>query len=132
MKKPIVLVVDDEPDIAELIVKSIATMGLQSVVASRFEDALPLTGDSNVVVAIADIFVPGMGGIEGISRIKRLNGACRVIAVSGGFRRMNSADALRAAAIVGADAVLPKPFRPKELCALVTEVLDTAKSQETA
>lgn len=132
MKKPVVLVVDDDSEIADLIVESVATMGFQCVVASRFEDALPLIDDSNLAIAIVDIFVPGIGGIEGISRIKVLNRNCRVIAVSGGFRRMNGADALRAAEIVGADAVLPKPFRPKELCTLVSEVLDAGSGQETA
>ncbi|MBO6950104.1 MAG: response regulator [Rhodospirillales bacterium] len=132
MKKPVVLIVDDDPEIADLIVESVATMGFQCVVASCYEDVLPLIKDQNLVLAVVDIFVPGIGGIEGISRIKSVNDACRVIAVSGGFRRMNGADALRAAEIVGADAILPKPFRPKELCAIVSEVLDTDNGQVSA
>lgn len=132
MKKPIVLVVDDDSEISELIVDGIAKMGFQCVVASRFEDALPLVEDKNLVIAIVDIFVPGIGGIEGIRQIKMLNSNCRILAISGGFRRMNGADALRAADIVGADGVLPKPFRPSELCAVVEELLVSENGKETA
>ncbi len=132
MKKSVVLVVDDDKDLSEFIVNSLSRSGFQCVVAMQVEDALPLIGDKKLAIAIVDIFMPGIGGIEGIRRIKQLNSECRVLAISGGFRRMNGADALRAAHIVGADAVLAKPFRQTELRALIDELLVEVRESKSA
>ncbi len=123
MKRSIALVVDDDEDLAQFVVDCITRIGFQCVVATRIEDVTPLMMDAKVVLAIVDVFLPGIGGIEGIRKIKELNPGCRVVAISGGFRHMGGADALRAAQIVGADTVLSKPFRKRELVDTIDELL---------
>ena len=39
---------------------------------------------SNIALFMADIFMPGMGGIEGIKKIRDMSPATTIIAMSGG------------------------------------------------
>ncbi len=67
--------------------------------------------------------MPGMGGIEGIVRIKKNWPDIKIIAISAGYEGMDKEKTLKAAALRGADRVLPKPFSEEELTGVIGELL---------
>jgi CheY-like chemotaxis protein len=72
---------------------------------------------------VTDIVMPNQEGIETIMQLKRLERPPRVIAISGGGRR-GGQDFLQWARHLGADAILPKPFRTSELIEIARTLLE--------
>ena len=73
-------------------------------------------------VAIMDIVMPELDGIEAIRRIRTDYPGLRVIAMSGGGQ-IDKADFLHMAEALGADRVLEKPVRSERLLELVGSVM---------
>jgi len=99
--------------------------GYLAALSSSAEEAIKRLEKQQCDVVITDIFMPGMGGIEGIKAIRQIAPNVKIIAVSGGFSDMPSNDALLAAQKLGADATLAKPF---EFDALEATILDVTNS----
>jgi len=119
-----ILVVDDDPDITGVIVKALNERENRIVSMNRMEVVLESSCElATYDVAIVDLFMPGIGGIEGIKRIKERNPNCKAIAISGGWGEMCVSDALSAAKKIGADMVLAKPFRIRDIRDAVSRVL---------
>lgn len=110
-----ILVIDDDPDITSVISRGLVWDGHQVAVSFSMEDALVQFEHLNYDLVIIDIFMDGMGGIEGIKTIREIQVGAKIIAISGGFSDMSPEDALHAAGKIGADAVLPKPFELDKL-----------------
>ena len=66
-------------------------------------------------VAIADIFTPGIGGIEGIKLVREALSDTHIIAMSSGWDGMTAANSGLAAGKIGANAFLKKPFKIEDL-----------------
>ena len=118
-----ILIVDDDTSILELSVRALRRSQFDIVMADRMEEALAGFGTDAYDLVITDIFMPGLGGIEGIRRMRETWPEVKILAISAGFAEMSSASALDAARKIGADSVLPKPFGPAELRDAVAEVL---------
>jgi CheY-like chemotaxis protein len=65
-----VLVVDDEPEIAELIAGQLAPLDVQATIASSGEDALRLLRREHYDAVTLDILMPGMDGFEVLREIR--------------------------------------------------------------
>lgn len=119
-----VLVVDDCRVIRTLTTRALAEDGYRISEARTMEEAFERIDIAHVDVVITDIFMPGMGGIEGIGIIKATWPEVAIIAMSAGAeRRLDTTQALSAAKHIGANALLPKPFTASDLCFLVEAVL---------
>jgi CheY-like chemotaxis protein len=70
------------------------------------------------------MFMPERDGIEIIQEIRRLQPDLPIVAMSGGWRTMKSAQTLEVARALGADAVLSKPFDRESLLAALNAALD--------
>lgn len=127
---PRVLVIDDDEGVANVIWSVLEREGYRVTVADRMEQALIVLGQKGdrCDLVLTDIFMEGMGGIEGIRRIRAARPEVRIIAISGGWGAIDGATALRAAAEVGADDAICKPFRADELREKVARLLDAADS----
>ena len=120
-----VLVVEDCRVIRTLTTRALAAEGYRISEARTMEEAFERIDIAHVDVVITDIFMPGMGGIEGISIIKGTWPEVAIIAMSAGSeKRLDTTQALSAAKHIGADALLPKPFTGDDLTMLVEAVLD--------
>lgn len=119
-----ILVVDDDPGITDLIARSLSGLDFQVVVSHQMEHVLQGGPSLEYKVALIDVFMPGMGGIEGIRLLRQQVPGCRIIAMSGGWSEMTADEALRAADRVGADALLAKPFHVEDLEKLVRRMVD--------
>ena len=123
MRKPLVLVIDDDPGMTDLISFSLTDRGYQVVVSFAMEAALGQFEHMNYDLVITDIFMNGMGGIEGIQRIRSMQPNTKIIAISGGYASMTPEQTLQAASKIGADTALAKPFTTEELEQAVSGLL---------
>jgi CheY-like chemotaxis protein len=112
-----VLVVEDRPDILELMLLSLEGAGFEVEAALNGREALEVQQRRAVDVVITDIFMPEMDGIETIDRIRAEYPDTRIIAMSCGAD--DKQDYLKVARQIGADATLAKPFATAELLQLV-------------
>ena len=71
MDSHIVLIVDDESSVREVVSVLLAEMGVKTLAAETGEDALAMIGENAVSVALVDIKLPGINGIEVIGEIKK-------------------------------------------------------------
>ena len=124
-----VLVVDDCRVVRKLVTMALAAEGYRISEARSMEEALESVDIAHVDVVITDIFMPGMGGIEGIQIIKQAWPSVSLIAMSAGAdartakAQIDNPQVLSAARYMGAHALLPKPFTPEDLTELVATVL---------
>lgn len=83
---PKILVVDDDPDVREILAETLTEFGYRVVQASSGEEALPLLAQrQDIALLITDVRMPGMSGLElaGMAQIR--DPRLRVIVMSGYF-----------------------------------------------
>lgn len=119
-----ILIVEDDDLMVDLVYAVLTNLGYQVFSAHRMEVALINFKQLHYDLVITDLFMDGMGGVEGIVRISSFGKDIPIIATSAGYKDMPAEKALLAARKIGATAALPKPFTPEQLGRLVTEVLD--------
>lgn len=117
-----VLVVEDDPGVRELIESVLLEEGHHVVSTLEGESAFARVVEQQFDMVITDIFMPRMDGLEFIMELSRLARRPRVLAISGGGA-YGTHDYLPIARHLGADATLVKPFRTRELVALVQSIL---------
>jgi len=96
--------------------------GYDVVEAMRAEQVLQAAAHGDYAVVIMDIFMPGMGGIQAIQKIREENADCVIFAVSAGMGNMPGEDAIRAAVKIGANGGFTKPLDIDVLMKAVQEV----------
>lgn len=122
-----ILVVDDCRVVRKLATSALAEKGYRISEARTMEEAFDRIDIAHVDIVLTDIFMPGMGGIEGIQIIRGTWPEVRIIAMSAGVERgLDHTKALSAAKYMGANAQLPKPFNATDLTLLVDAVLGDA------
>ena len=113
-----VLVVEDDADIAALIVHYLQTAGHTAHRLASGADVMPYLAAHQVDLVILDLMLPGLGGMEVCRAIRRdpATGAIPIIMLTA---RGDEADRV-AGLEEGADDYVTKPFSPKELIARVS------------
>jgi two-component system response regulator ResD len=115
-----VLVVDDEPTIAEIVARYLERAGYHARVAGDGAQALALSAQSPPDLVVLDIMLPGIDGLEVMRRLHEQDGPpARVILLTARGREAERIVGLRR----GADDYVVKPFSPGELVARVEAVL---------
>ena len=109
-----VLVVDDDAAIASLVVAVLAGAGMEGVACHSGEEALALLAREDVDLALLDIMMPGMDGLELCARIRQKSDLPVIFLTA----KDGESDLVTGFAL-GADDYLVKPFRPRELVARV-------------
>jgi CheY-like chemotaxis protein len=111
---PTVLVIDDEPDLTEMIRAALEEDGYR-VLAAVDEAALEVARAQRPDLILLDLAMPGIDGVEMLERL-RAEGASASIPVVA----MSAAERLSAvAAVLPLDDRLPKPFDLDDLRAIV-------------
>lgn len=120
------LVVDDSETVGEIMRSYLKKNGINTVVKTTWEAALSGWDTLGVDLVFTDIFMPGMGGVEGIRHVRANWAALPIVAFSEGLgSRMEPDKALLAAEKIGADATLAKPLSEKRVMDVVRRVLPT-------
>lgn len=123
MKK--ILVIDDDAGVRGTIVRILERKGYQTLVAADGARGLSMCRREPPDLVITDIIMPEKEGLETIREIRKERSDIKVLAISGGGR-LGNIDYLAIAGMLGADAVLPKPFAPTELLEVVQRCIGPA------
>lgn len=108
-----IIVVDDEPIIADTLVNILEGEGHDALAVSHGESAVKWAKLLPADAVISDVIMPGMDGIETAKAITKLLPHCRIILFSG---QSASVDMLAKARSEGyAFEVLSKPINPEKL-----------------
>lgn len=78
-----VLLVDDEEEYASILSERLARRGMEIMTAAGGDEALSVLGEGQFDVALVDVMMPGMNGLELLKQIKRLHADVGVILLSG-------------------------------------------------
>jgi DNA-binding response OmpR family regulator len=121
-----VLIVEDDPDIAEGLRYNLEREGLRAVVAGTGEKGLELSLDKTnpPALVLLDLMLPGMSGMELCRRLRREPAARKmpVIMLTAKGTEAERVEGLE----LGADDYVTKPFSVRELVARVRAVLRRA------
>lgn len=117
-----VLLIDDEKMLRDVLRDAFEAAGYDVAVAANGTDGVRLFEEAPSDIIVTDILMPDKDGLEVIMELRKRHPNVKIVAISGGDRTGNR-QYLRIARELGAARILPKPFRPKELLALVEEVL---------
>ena len=123
-----ILIVDDEPDIRELIEYNLRKEGYQVTTAVNGKEAIKLAKENTPDLIILDIMMPEMDGIE----------ACRIMRTMPEFRQTfmvfltaRSEEYSEIAGFnVGADDYIAKPIKPRVLVSRINAILRRNVQQE--
>jgi DNA-binding response OmpR family regulator len=116
-----VLVVEDDADIASLIVHYLTPAGYESEIVANGSDALAAARRKPPDLVILDRMLPGLDGLE-ICRALRADAALGAVPILMLTARAEETDRI-AGFEIGADDYVTKPFSPKELVARVGALL---------
>ncbi len=125
-----VLIVDDEPDLVELVSYNLKKEGYQVTTASDGGAALEKARRKNFDLIILDLMLPGIQGIE-LCRILRNDPKTERVPIIMLTAKGDEADRIKGLE-TGADDYMAKPFSPRELIARVKAVLRRTGEQAQA
>ena len=117
-EKTLILIVDDDPNIAQLISLYLAKEGFTTITAGSGADALQLFSSRSPSLVLLDIMLPVMDGWE-VCRSIRSSSKVPIIMLSAKDETIDKVLGLE----LGADDYITKPFDGKELVARVRAVL---------
>lgn len=121
---PLVMIVDDDPDLRRLVEMKLHMHGIQTVAAAGGLEALELLQTTPVDCVVLDVMMPGVDGIETCRRIRADLGltALPVVMLTARARGQD----IEAGMAAGASDYVVKPFSPRELLARVTAWMQDA------
>jgi len=122
---PYVLIVEDEPGIAEMLRYNLAAAGFDAGIATDGDEALVTIAERLPDLVLLDWMLPGTSGIEVCRQLRRKR-ETRSIPVIMLTARGEEADRVRGLDS-GADDYVTKPFSPSELVARVRAVMRRAR-----
>ena len=116
-----ILIIEDEPDILEVIQYNLEREGHKVVACRNGEQGLSRIRTDNPDLVILDLMLPGMDGVE-VCRQVKADPITRAIPVIMVTAKSEESDVVLGLGI-GADDYISKPFSPRELVARVKVVL---------
>lgn len=119
--KQLILVVDDDPDIARFVEVNLTLQGFEVIVAYDGEQALTVIGERQPDLAVVDLMMPKVDGLELTRRLRAnpLTAPIPIIMLTARGLTVDKVLGLTA----GADDYLVKPFDTLELVARVNSTL---------
>ena len=126
--QPVVLVVDDEPDVVDLVRYRLRGAGMSVIVAGDGLTALRTARERRPDLIVLDLMLPEMRGEE-VCRQLRADRETAAIPILMLTAKGDPADRI-AGLEVGADDYLGKPFSPRELILRVEAILRRARAAE--
>jgi CheY-like chemotaxis protein len=112
-----IIVVDDEPVIADTLVEILKGEGCEAIAVSDGPSAVKWAPMVHPDAVICDVIMPGMNGIQTAKAILRLIPECRIILFSG---QATSLDLLQQAREQGYEfEILAKPINPAALLSVL-------------
>lgn len=108
--RPVAVVIEDDPEVAELLALVLAQSGLAPVVATDGLAGVEAVRTHQPAITTVDVALPGIDGYEVTRRIRQFS-STYVVMVSA----LTGEDDILGGFAAGADDYVAKPFRPREL-----------------
>ena len=124
--KPVIMIVDDDPNIAQLVQLYLQKDGFDTVIYGRGDEALSAFKQNPPALMVLDIMLPGMDGWQ-VCRAVRQISQIPIIMLTAKDETFDKVLGLE----LGADDYVTKPFEGKELAARVKAVLRRSASGES-
>jgi two-component system, OmpR family, response regulator len=118
-RRPRLLVVDDEPSIAELLQIWFVPLGWDVALAGSGPEGVARAAEFRPDVVVLDVMLPGYGGHEVLRRLRHLDPGVAVVLSTARDDAADRNDGLAA----GADAYLVKPYSLTDLEHRVRDLL---------
>ena len=124
---PLVVVVDDDPEILKLVSLSLRLEGFRATTTADSSEAVQLVRDEQPALVLLDIMMPGTDGFRVCQQIREFSEVPIIILTA-----RDDVNEITRGLDLGADDYVVKPFNVNELAARVKAVLHRTKSpQET-
>lgn len=120
----LVLIAEDEPEIADILRAYLAREGLRSAHALNGRQALELQLQLKPDLLLLDVRMPVLDGWQVLAEVRR-RGSMPIIMITAHDQDVDKLSALR----MGADDYVVKPFNPAEVAARVRAVLRRTRAQ---
>jgi two-component system alkaline phosphatase synthesis response regulator PhoP len=125
-----ILLVDDEPDILEIVGYNLSQEGYKIVTATNGKEAVAAAKKEQPHLIIMDVMMPEMDGMEACENIRRIPELSNTIIT---FLTARSEDYSQVAGFeAGADDYITKPIKPKLLVSKVKALLRRLKEETAA
>ncbi|UOB16342.1 response regulator transcription factor [Abyssalbus ytuae] len=123
-----ILLVDDEPDILEIVGYNLSSEGYQVSTAKNGVEAIAKAKKELPHLIILDVMMPEMDGIEACERIRKIPELSEAVIA---FLTARGEDYSQVAGFeAGADDYITKPIKPKVLVSKVKALLRRVKEEE--
>ncbi len=119
MEQGKILAIDDELNIRRLLRNEFSLEGFSVTTASSGEEGLSLVESQDYDIVLLDIKLPGMSGMEVLKGIKDRKPALEVVMITGYGDVTSAVESMK----LGARDYVTKPFKLRELIALVDQVI---------
>lgn len=126
MPKPRLLIVDDEPDMAEFVGDVAEEMGFEPVLAFTAKDCLKLVAECPPAAIVMDVVMPNMDGVELVQALGKTSVGLPIIVMSGYqpiYTEMVDAMADSKGLVIAGK--LSKPFTADQLESVLSPVMDS-------
>ena len=114
-----ILIVDDEPDVREVLDEYFGTHGYHAFTAESAAAARAIAATTPVDLALVDIHMPGEDGLSLARHLRERYASIAIVMLTSASTVVDRIVGLE----MGADDYVPKPFDPRELLARVKSVL---------
>ena len=115
----LILVVDDESLIRGIVEEILVSKGHVVLQAISGDEAIKMCEERRFDLVVTDLSMPLMNGFDLITALRRLRKDLSILAISGVY----TGDLLEAVKLLGAEAILEKPFEPEKLVSVVDKIL---------
>lgn len=119
-QKVSILVIDDDPTLRDALKLVFESQGYDVEVAENGGDGIKMAAARLFRVAIIDLFLPDMLGLQAIKVIRAHQPEMPIILITGNGTQQAFTDARR----LGVVGILAKPFSPTDILQLICEVLE--------
>lgn len=108
-----ILIVDDEPELLEVMEMQMNDLGLETVCAGSAQEALKLAGEQAFSLVFTDVMMPGMSGLELIQNLRAQGFSQPAVVYTGYSSELDTLEAQKAQ--LNIVAIIDKPFRNEDI-----------------
>src|ERR1044072_1955731 len=124
--KPLIVIVEDEPELAQLLSVHLEKAGMHTQVCNRAAHALRFLKKNFANLVLLDVNLPDQSGFSLVDDLKGADIAVPIIFVTGNVEETSKVKGLD----IGADDYVTKPFSYNELVARIRAVLRRTESMK--
>ena len=119
---PRILIIDDEPDLRDVLAHLLEEAGYKVEVASEGGEGISKHRESPADLVITDLHMPGKDGLETLRELREDSEDVKLVAISGSDTYLVETN-LDSSRIHGADRTFMKPFNVKQFLAAIRDLL---------